>query len=160
VGHSQLIHATTLLGDLRAIVDDVLRAEQGEASVHASCSGERAVVTVRPTRPSACPVELWADLSDEQVGLAIGRAATPYERVFTELTTPAAREAALAHLRELLTAIVRGSYRQERLVRRDGTLVLTRGIFQIGGAERSHIARSSLSLLRRRRRELITYDPY
>jgi hypothetical protein len=66
----------------------------------------------------------------------------------------------LDHLRQLLTAIVQGRYRQERLVRFGGTPVRTRGIFELPSGVRVHHVKHSRSWLRRTKQELISFDPY
>jgi hypothetical protein len=151
---------SSFLDALVTLAEEVVHAQGGEARIEPAPQGEAAAVTIRPTRASACPVELWADPAGEQVGLVLGVAKTPYDRVFGDLGLPDVWSAALEHLRELLTAVIGGPYRQERFVRRDGTPILTRGIFELTGGAYEHIARHSLSLFRRRKREDVSFDPY
>jgi hypothetical protein len=144
--------------NLIALAADVLRTEGGVASI-VSRQGV-AAVAIRPARASACPVELWADLEREQVGLLIGVDATPYERVYPGLRASEVWDAALNHLRDLLTAIVRGRYRQERRLRRNGDVVLIHSVFELPAGEYDDVVRRSLSTFRRTRQEHISFEQY
>jgi hypothetical protein len=150
----------TFLDDLVALAHAVVRSERVAARIEPAPQGDIAAVAVQPVRVSACPVELWVDPKLEQVGMILGEEATPYDRLFPELVTPDVWAAAREHLRELLTAVVRGGYRQERFFTGEGTLVLTRGVFELPRGEHEHVVRHSLSLFRRRRREDLSFGHY
>jgi hypothetical protein len=92
---------------------------------------------------------------------ALGPDETPYEFVLAErIARDDVWRAVLQRIRSLLTAVVRGRYRRERILTHDGRLVLVRGTFELPDGNVTHLARSLLSFFRRKRREPVLFEPY
>jgi hypothetical protein len=118
-------------------------------------------VRVQPANATACPVEIWIRPNDDQVLFALGNDEVPYEFVVSEsVQRDDVWEEVLGRIRALLTAVVSGRYRQERLVTSSGRIVSVRGTFELPEGDVTHVARRSFALLRRKRRETVVFEPY
>lgn len=103
----------------------------------------------------------WLDVADGAIHVLLGSDQVPYESVFIgRLDVPGILEAALSKLREIFEAVIDGRYRQARVVLLDDTVAHIDGVFDLPTGPLRHRVWRRRSLLRRQRREVITFAPY
>jgi hypothetical protein len=145
------------LEDVATMAVEVVQ-EQGADGFVELCGDS---VRVRPANVEACEVEIRVRPDDDQVAFALGPDEVPYEFVLAEsIERDDVWDEVRGRIKALLTAVVGGRYRQERLVTSDGRIVSVRGTFELPDGDVSQVARRSFALLRRKRHESVVFEPY